>query len=111
MASEQPLYRVIFMQEDEIYEVYARYLSEEGLIGFIELDELVFSDGQSLVVDPSEEKLRHEFRDVKRTYVPLHQLLRIDEVVREGSPKIKGVDKKGNVHHLINYRKPQKTKK
>ena len=110
MASEQPLYRVIFTQEDEIYEVYAKYLSEDGLIGFIELEELVFSDKQSLVVDPSEEKLRNEFRGVKRIYVPLHQLLRIDEVVREGSAKIKGVEKKGNVHHLVNYRK-SKTKK
>jgi hypothetical protein len=36
-----------------------------------------------LVIDPAEEKLKLQFDDVKRTYIPIHNLLRIDEVERE----------------------------
>lgn len=111
MATEQSLYRIMFVQEDQVYEIYSKYISEEGLCGFIEVEELVFGDKEHLVVDPSAEKLRTEFRNVKRTYIPFHQLLRIDEVVHEeGSAKIREAETKGNVHHLINYRKSPKEK-
>lgn len=100
MAEQQTLYRVIFMQGDKIYEIYARYLSEESLMGFIEVEELVFNDGQALVVDPSEEKLKTEFQEVKRSYIPLHHVLRIDEVVKKGAASIKSPEKNGNVHHF-----------
>ena len=43
MTVEQTLYRVIFTQEDKVYEVYARYLSEESLMGFIEIEEFLFN--------------------------------------------------------------------
>lgn len=102
---QQPLYRVIFIQNDKLYEVYSRYLTEESLMGFIEIEELVFHDTKSgIVVDPAEEKLRAEFKDVKRSYIPLHTILRIDEVVKEGVARMttsdKIAEKKGNVSHL-----------
>lgn len=101
----QPIYRVIFMQHDKLYEVYARYLTEESLMGFIEIEDLVFHETKSaVVVDPSEEKLRAEFKDVKRCYIPLHAILRIDEVMKEGSARMTTSDKlsekRGNVSHL-----------
>ena len=97
----QPIYRVLFVQNDQMYEVYARYLTEESLMGFIEIEELVFHETKSsLVVDPSEEKLRAEFKDVKRSYIPLHAILRIDEVVKEGSARMMPSEKQGNVSHL-----------
>jgi hypothetical protein len=40
------------------------------------------------VVDPSEEKLKSEFEGVKRTYIPLQAVIRIDEVERSGANKI-----------------------
>ncbi len=98
MADEQTLYRVAFTQEDKIYEVYARYVSEESLMGFIEIEDLVFSNEAGLVVDPGEEKLRAEFLGVKRSYVPMHLVLRIDEVLKKGLAKITKTEKKGNVH-------------
>ena len=107
MSSEQTMYRVVFLQEDKVYEVYARYLTEESLMGFIEIEELVFADDSALVVDPSEEKLRTEFAEVKRSYIPMHHILRIDEVVRKGPAKIKESGKTGNVHHLGKFRNPQ----
>ncbi|MFK3617755.1 DUF1820 family protein, partial [Coxiella burnetii] len=72
MHEKQRIYRIIFSQDEKIYEIYARYISEENLMGFIELEDLLFSEGNSVVVDPSEEKLKTEFQGVKRSYIPMH---------------------------------------
>jgi len=103
MSTEQTIFRVIFLQEDKVYEVYARYLSEESLMGFIEIEELLFTDSE-------EEKIKAEFQAVKRSYIPIHHVLRIDEVIKKGSAKVKPVEKKGNVHHLAKFR-PTETSK
>ena len=42
----------------------------------------------ALVVDPSEEKIQTEFAGVKRTYLPLHSVIRIDEVRKSGVSKV-----------------------
>jgi len=74
------LYKVSFANRDKVYEVYARSVSQSGLFGFVELEELVFGEKSSVVVDPSEEKLRTEFAGVRRSHVPMHSIIRIDEV-------------------------------
>lgn len=91
MSEERhPIYRVLFYQQDKLYEVYAKYLTEESLMGFIEIEELIFHDTKSgIVLDPTEEKLRAEFKSVKRSYIPLHAIVRIDEVIKEGAARIK----------------------
>lgn len=94
------LYRVIFLQEDKIYEIYSRFITEESLMGFIEAEELMFDENTTLVVDPSEEKLKAEFTGVRRTYIPQHLILRIDEVEKKGTGKIKDGGKKSNVSHF-----------
>lgn len=97
--SEQKLYKVVFLQEDKVYEIYASYITEESLMGFIEVEALVFDEGLSQNTDPAEVKLRQEFAGVKRTYIPMHHILRIDEVERKGVATIKVVETKaGNVH-------------
>ena len=48
MSSEQTMYRVVFLQEDKVYEVYARYLTEESLMGFIEIEELVHHEARNV---------------------------------------------------------------
>jgi hypothetical protein len=40
------------------------------------------------VVDPSEEALQREFSGVERTYIPMHAVVRVDEVEKRGSSKI-----------------------
>lgn len=100
------IYRILFYQNDKLYEVYSKYLSEESLMGFIEIEELLFHDTKSgIVVDPTEEKLRAEFKGVKRSYIPMHAILRIDEVIKEGVARIKetGSDKKSNISQLPLY--------
>src|SRR3989338_10837345 len=101
---KDPIYRVLFIQNDKQYELYSKYLTEESLMGFIEIEELIFQDTKSgIVVDPAEEKLRVEFKGVKRSYIPLHTILRIDEVVKEGAARMTSPEKipvkTGNVSH------------
>jgi hypothetical protein len=84
----QRLYRVTFLNQGQVYEIYARHVSQGGMLGFVELEKLVFGEKTSIVVDPSEEKLKSEFAGVVRTYLPMHAVIRIDEVEKEGVARI-----------------------
>lgn len=84
----KPLYKIIFMNQGKVYEIYARSVGHGALFGFVEVEELVFGSRSSVVVDPSEEKIKTEFEGVKRTYLPMHAIMRIDEVDKEGASKI-----------------------
>ena len=79
--NKDPLYKVVFVQRDEVLELYARYITEDSLVGFVEVEELVFSDPDTdIVINPSLEKLKQQFDGVQRTYLPIHAILRIDEI-------------------------------
>ncbi len=91
------LFRIRFEQDDSIYEIYARSLGQETIFGFLEVSEIVFGGSAGLVVDPTEEKLKAEFEDVDCTYIPLHSILRIDEVKQQGVAKIYDHVKENNV--------------
>lgn len=91
MAARQ-IYKVIFMSQGQVYEIFARSVSQGALFGFIEVEEIVFGERTTVVVDPSEEKLKSEFATVKRTYIPMHAVIRIDEVEKQGVSKISALD-------------------
>ena len=95
MASKT-LYKVVFMNQGQVYEIYARSVGHGTLFGFVEVEELVFGERSSVVVDPSEEKIKTEFTGVKRTYLPMHSIIRIDEVDKQGTSKISKLEG-GNV--------------
>ncbi len=82
------IFKVMFVNQGKVYEIYARRVSHGSLFGFIEVEELVFGERTTVVVDPAEEKIKAEFSDVKRTYLPMHSVLRIDEVKKQGVSKI-----------------------
>ncbi|UCG72314.1 MAG: DUF1820 family protein [Chromatiales bacterium] len=82
------LYKVVFLNQGKIYEIYARSVSHGELFGFIEVEELVFGERSQLVIDPGEERIQSEFAGVKRTYIPVHAVVRIDEVEKQGVSKI-----------------------
>jgi hypothetical protein len=95
MASSH-IFKVQFVNQGKIYEIYARKVSHGDLFGFIEVEELVFGERSTVVVDPAEEKIKSEFAGVNRTYLPLHSILRIDEVRKQGVSKISAYEG-GNV--------------
>jgi hypothetical protein len=78
----------MFVNQGKIYEVYARKVNHGSLFGFIEIEELVFGERSTVVLDPGEERIKSEFEGVKRSYLPLHSVLRIDEVKKQGVSKI-----------------------
>jgi len=103
---KQRLYRVAFMNQGQVYEVYARSVSQGALFGFIEIEQLVFGEKTSVVIDPAEEKLAHEFADVERSYIPMHSVIRIDQVSRRGTAKISPVDGESKIRPFPVYTRP-----
>ncbi len=86
------IFKVLFVNQGKVYEIYARKVSHGGLFGFIEVEELVFGERSTVVLDPGEERIKSEFAGVKRTYLPLHSVLRIDEVKKQGVSKISALE-------------------
>lgn len=84
------------MNQGQVYEIYARSVSHGELFGFLEVEELIFGERSALLVDPAEERIESEFSGVKRTFIPLHAVVRIDEVEKKGVSKITDI-KGGNV--------------
>jgi hypothetical protein len=82
------IYRVIFFNQGSVYEVFARQVMQGGLYGFIEVEDLIFNEKTKLVIDPAEDRLKQEFAGVQRFHIPMHSVIRVDEVEREGVPRI-----------------------
>jgi len=90
-AGKQPtkkLYRVRFLNEGRIFELYAREVGQGMLFGFVEIADLVWGSKSEVIIDPGEQELRNEFNGVNRLHVPMHAMVRIDEVEKGGSAKI-----------------------
>lgn len=91
------IFRIMFVNQGKVYEVYARKVNHGELFGFIEVEELVFGERSSVVLDPGEERVKGEFAGVKRTFLPMHSILRIDEVKKSGVSKISALEGGANV--------------
>ena len=91
------IFRILFVNQGKVYDVYARKVNHGELFGFIEVEDLVFGERSSVVLDPSEERIKSEFNGVKRTFLPLHSVLRIDEVKKQGVSKITALEGGANV--------------
>ena len=88
MRGREKIYKVVFTNEGEVWEVYCQQVSQSGLFAFIELGGFLFGERTVVVVDPAEEKLKRVFDGVERTHVPMHAIIRIDEVVKRGTATI-----------------------
>lgn len=88
-------YRIAFHNHGKVYEIYARSVNQGGLLGFVEVEEILFGEKSSLVVDPTEESLKAEFAGVSRTYIPMHAVVRIDVVEKSGQPKVMELQGRG----------------
>ncbi len=86
--SEKTIYRISFVSAGEVYEIYAANVVQGGLFGFIEVEEILFGERSKLLIDSSEERLKTEFDGVRRTFIPMHAVLRIDEVEKAGRGRI-----------------------
>jgi len=87
------VFRIQFQHHDQLIELYAGAVSQSSMMAFIEISELIFDQKTELLIDPAEEKIKAEFGDVKSTYIPIHSIVRIDEVIKAGSNKIRPLEK------------------
>src|SRR5512147_1878873 len=95
MASSH-IFKISFVNQGKVYEIYARKVNQGRLFGFIEVEELVFGARSTVVLDPGEERIKSEFEGVKCTMLPMHSVLRIDEVRKQGVSKISALEGGGN---------------
>lgn len=103
-AKSQRIYKVTFMSQGKVYELYARNVYQGNMYGFVEVEDLLFGEKTSLLVDPAEERLQSEFAGVQRSYIPIHTVIRIDEVEKEGVSKVRGAtETPGNVAAFPTY--------
>jgi hypothetical protein len=86
------IFRIMFVNQGKVYEIYARKVGHGDLFGFIEVEDVVFGERSSVVLDPAEERIKSEFEGVKRTFLPMHSVLRIDEVKKHGTSKITALE-------------------
>lgn len=83
------LYKIAFLNNGKVYELYARRVSSGALWGFVEVAELAFDVREGVVVDPVEEQLRDEFANTRVLHLPMQTVLRVEEVERRGPAAIR----------------------
>jgi hypothetical protein len=98
-SPDRRIYKVLFANEGEIFEIYCEGVSQSSLFGFIELEGFLFGEKTQTVIDPAEERLKSLFDAVSRTYVPMHAIVRIDEVEKSGAATVHEAptDKSGKI--------------
>lgn len=95
--SDDILFKIVFFNSSKVYELYARDVFSSEIYGFIYVSELVFDQNQSIVIDPAEEKLRQEFENVKVLHLPVQSVVRIEEVKKKQSCKIREIKTGENI--------------
>jgi len=83
------LFKLTFLNHGKVYELYSRSVSSSNLWGFLEVRELVFEEGDGLVIDPTEEKLRDEFDLTQVLHLPIQSVLKVEEVKKRGQAVIR----------------------
>lgn len=96
--TEKYIYKVTFVNQEQIYEIYVKSVYQADMYGFIIIEDFVFGEKSSIVVDPTEERLRIEFDGVDRSFIPIHKIIRIDQVKKRGTAKIFAVSKEATEH-------------
>jgi hypothetical protein len=84
MATKR-IYKIIFLNHGKVYELFARNAVSSGLYGFIEVEGLIFDSTKGLVVDTTEERMQDEFSGCKVLHLPMHSVVRIEEVEKRGT--------------------------
>jgi hypothetical protein len=80
------MYKVTFFNQGKVYELFCEKVhGSELAYGFVEIADLIFEDASSVVIDPTEERMREEFADVERMHLPAHAIIRVEQVRKRGA--------------------------
>lgn len=84
------LFKVTFLSAGKVYELYARHVASSPFWGYTEVADLVWdAPAGSVVVDPTEERLREEFHQTRKLHLPMSAVIRIEEVESRGQLSIR----------------------
>ena len=64
VMSKKGIYKIVFAQMGEIYEIYSNSIYQSDIYGFVEVEDYLFDQNSKIVVDTSEEKLKSTFKGV-----------------------------------------------
>ena len=87
--NKDKLYRIAFLNHGKVYELFCSGVNSSHLLGFVEVAGLEFDEKDSLVIDPTEEKMRDEFEGVEVLHLPMHSVLRVEQVKKKGQAVIR----------------------
>jgi hypothetical protein len=107
MSKPDKLYRVNYINQNQVYEIYARQISTEQLLGFMSLSGIVFDHRDQVVIDPVEEQLKAEFSDVEVLHVPIQQVLKAEQVKTKKSCKIRALKQHNVITSMPKQTGPQ----
>lgn len=86
------IFRISFHNNGKVYQLHAERVTQGELYGFVKVEGLLFGEHTSVVIDPSEERLKDEFAGVSSLQVPMHAVIRVDKVEKHGQNKILELD-------------------
>ncbi len=86
---KEKLFRIAFLNHGKVYELFCSGVGMSNLLGFVEATGLEFGEKDSLVIDPTEEKMRDEFDGVEVLHLPMHSVLRVEQVRKKGQAVIR----------------------
>jgi len=87
-TAEEHVYKIIFTNQGQVYELYARHVSQGDLFGFIEVEQLLFGERSKLIVDSSEERLKTSSPASSESSSRCTRWCASDEVEKQGAPRI-----------------------
>jgi hypothetical protein len=88
-SNKEKMFRIAFLNHGKVYELFCTGVCTSGLFGFVEVSGFIFGEQSSLVVDPTEEKMRDEFDGVEILHLPMHSVLRVEQVKKKGQAVIR----------------------
>lgn len=85
------LYRVVLQSQDGHCEFYAVRVAQGHLPAFLEIEQIVFCDrATGDGANAAQERLRSALAAVKRCYIPLAHVVRIDEIAYSAATELRG---------------------
>ena len=87
--NKDKMFRIAFLNHGKVYELFCTSVCSSDLLGFVEVCGLIFDEKSSLVIDPTEEKMRDEFDGVEVLHLPMHSVLRVEQVKKKGQAVIR----------------------
>ena len=89
-VTRKRIYRVIFFNQGQAYEIYAHKVGQGDMMGFVGAEKLSFGERSEVLVDPSEERLKSEFEGVGAPTFPCTRSsvwMKSESSVLRGSPR------------------------